>query len=188
MAIFRFDVAEGLAFGDGGFRQRRIAAALIGVAAQESGGVVENLVLQRFVHADRDAAHGKQRRSRAGMRARRHGGNVGGKQDEKSSRGAAGGRGPDVHDDRHRRGENVLDDFLHRGLQAAGRIHGDQNQGRFFARGLVDALGDVFGHDGLDVVGDVQLDDARGANGGRTLRRSGHATGEKQTYGQGYEQ
>ena len=91
-------------------------------------------------------------------------------------------------DDRNRRGENVLDDFLHRGLQAAGRIHGDQDQGRLFARGLVDALGDVFGHDGLDSVGDVQLDDARGANGGRTLRRSGHATGEKQTCGQGYEQ
>ncbi len=47
-------------------------------------------------------------------------------------------------------------------FEAAGRIHGDQHQAGMLARGLLDAVVDVFGHDRLDFVADAQFDHARG--------------------------
>ena len=165
LAVERFRIGEGFPVGDRRFRELNVAAALPGIAAQKRRGVIQNLVLQRLVHIQRKAADLQQRRSRAGVRAGRHGGDVGGQQNEKSRGGPARARGRNVDSHGHRRSQNVLDDVFHGRAQAARRVHGDEDQTGVLAGRFGDSAVDVFGHDRLDFVADAQFDHPRCGTG-----------------------
>ena len=52
----------------------------------------------------------------------------------------------------------MLNHIFHGSAQAAGRIHGDQNEAGMLLSRLADAAIDVFGHDRLDFVADSHFD------------------------------
>src|SRR5216684_3529948 len=163
--------------GDRGFGQRWVAPALFRVAAQEGQGVVENLALHGFVDLQLPPADGNDRRSGSGVRAGSHGGNIRGEQDEETSGSAASASGRDVHGDRNARRQDVLDDVLHGIAEAAGRVHGDENQGRLAALGIRDAFIDIGGEDGLDDAVQIQVEDDR--SGSVFVRRGGRKKGKE---------
>ena len=73
-AIHGFPFGERLRISDGGFGQRDVAAAALGIAAQVGGGVVE-LLFERVVNGHQVTADAQQRGRGAGV-CRRHGRNV----------------------------------------------------------------------------------------------------------------
>jgi hypothetical protein len=77
-------LGEGLGVGDGGFRERGIATALFGEAAEKSSGVVGDFFSQGIVDRDRVSTDSNQRRGGSGMRAWSHCGDVGREQDEEA--------------------------------------------------------------------------------------------------------
>ncbi len=90
LAVERFFFAEGFGVGDGGGGEFGVASALADVAAQVGGGIVDDFFAQRVVNLHGLAADFHDRRSGAGFRAGRHGGDIRGKQNEKS--GGSGAR------------------------------------------------------------------------------------------------
>src|SRR5277367_5408858 len=84
-----FFVGEGFGFGDGGFGQGGIAAALFRKAAKKGHGVLIYFFAKDFVELRGDAADDHNGRRRAGVGTRSHGGDIGGEQNIKSCGGAA---------------------------------------------------------------------------------------------------
>ena len=73
----------------------------------------------------------------------------------------------------------------HGGIEAAGRIHRDQNQAGVLAVRLVDSVDDVFGENRLDFAVDTKLDDGRvGISSGQSWRRGrrGKRNGKRERY------
>ena len=127
-AVERFFFGEGFGVGDGGGGENRVAVALVGVAAEEGERVVVDFLAHRFVDGHGVAADDHDGRSGAGVRAGGHGGDVGGKQNVEAGAGGARAGGRDVDGDRDFGIENVLDDVFHRRAEAAGGVHGDEDE------------------------------------------------------------
>ena len=101
-----------------------VAAVRLREPADVGGRVVDHLAAQ--VARDVPAAD-RDRRRRADVRLRGHGGDVRGHRDEDACRGGAGAVRVDVDDDRDRRRELLLDDLAHRRVEAAGRVEQDDD-------------------------------------------------------------
>ena len=89
LAIERFFFAERFRVGDRRGRKLGVSVPPGDVAAQVRSGFVQNFPVERVVDLNRLPEHFHDRRSRAGIRAGRHGGHVRREQDEKSGRGGA---------------------------------------------------------------------------------------------------
>ena len=139
-------VGKRLAFADGFFGQRAIAAALGHDAAQRSGCVVFYLLLHDGVHL---TTHQNGMRG-AGVSAGRHGSDVAGFQNEESSGGRARAAGRHISDDRHRRGDKLLDGFAHGIHETAGSVQAHQQQGGIFLLGLPDGVRQDFDCDRMN--------------------------------------
>ena len=161
-AVERFFFGEGFGVGDGGGGESWIAIALVGVAAEESERVVVDFLAHRFVDGHRIAADDHDRRSGACVRAGRHRGDVGGKQDVEAGAGGARAGWRDVDGDGHFGIEDVLDDVFHRRAQAAGSVHGDENERGVAAGSFVDSFVQVGGEDWFDFGVDFQVEDGLG--------------------------
>jgi hypothetical protein len=57
----------------------------------------------------------------------------------------------------------VADDVAHRRVEAARRVHRDEDERSTIAVGPIDSFGDVLGEDRIDLAADVKLDDAGGS-------------------------
>ena len=102
---------------------------------------------------------------RADVGPRRHGDDVGGLGDEEPGRGGAGAARIDVGDHRDARVEQVGDDLVHGGGDAARRVDHHQESVRVVRLGAIDRGFDVGGHDVVDVPVEVHLFHVRGGCG-----------------------
>src|SRR4029077_9316656 len=80
---------------------------------------------------------------------------------EISSGSGAGAGGRNVGDNWNLRREDRVDDHAHRAVQPPGRIDGNEDQVGMLATGLLDAMLEVFGEDGLDLAVNAELSDFR---------------------------
>src|SRR5260370_22930548 len=130
LVVERFLFRKSLRFGDGLFRQFRVAFAPLCKTSKKRPGVLVYLLSKYFIDLLRKSADRDDGRSRARMRARGHRGNVSRKKNVETCGSSARARRRNVHGHGYRGNKDVLDHVLHRIAQAAGRIHGDQNQRR----------------------------------------------------------
>ena len=150
-------------------------AAYLGDGADHGRGILEDLVLERFVQV---FALSTDRTRRADVRAGRHRGYVRRRGDERP-----GGRGVrplrrDVDDHRHGRGQQGLRDVPRRAEQAAGRVERDDDGLGAAALRLFQRARDVALRDGADDA--VHLDDVRLARLDLGQRNAGHTGGDEQ--------
>src|SRR5262249_15480708 len=111
-----------------------------------------DFLAQSFIDGHGISAHSNERRGGSSVRARSHGGNVSGEQNEKSSRSPARTGGRNVNNHGNRRGQDVLDDVFHRIAEPAGSVHGDEYKGGVAAFGIRDAFINVGGENRLDLA------------------------------------
>ncbi len=90
----------------------------------------------------------------SGVGAGRHGGDVGGFEDEESGARGAAAAGRDVEDDGHGRGDNFFDDVAGGVDEASGGVDFDEDGFVVMRGGVFEGAGDVLGGDGLDGVVD----------------------------------
>src|SRR6266404_7933464 len=154
LAVERLFFGESLGIRNGGLRELRVAAALLGEAAQKSLRVVHDFASKSFVDCDRITADSNNRRGCAGVRARPHGGDIGGKQNEKAGGSSASSRRRNVDRNGNLRSQDVLDDIFHRVTEPAGSIHADENEGGVAVCGIRDAFVDVGGENWLNFAVD----------------------------------
>ena len=141
--------------------------------ADVRGGVVDDLaaeVLGDVLAAQRD------RRRRADVRLRRHGRDVGRHRDHRACRVGARARRGDVDDDGHLRREEALDDPAHRGRETARRVEDEHHRRVVAVLGAVDGVLDELLRDGVDVVREVDGEDA-----GRVVLRENGRRGRKRS-------
>ena len=100
-------------------------------------------------------------RRRADVGLRRHRRQVGRHRDHGARRVRARARRRDVDDDRHRRGEEALHDPPHRGSQTARRVEDEHHRRVVAVLGAVDLVLDVLLRDRVDVVVEMNGEDAR---------------------------
>ncbi len=174
VVLERFLVGEGLGLAHGALGDLDVAAALGDHRAHEGGGIVLDFFRHDLVGL---AAAERDRMRRAGVGAGRHGGDVGGFQDEEPGRGGARAAGRDVDDDRHGRSDDLLDDLARRFGQAAGRRKADQDGVGVLRLGGFDAAGDVFQRDGVNGVVDVEAENVACVS--RACRRHEHREREQ---------
>jgi hypothetical protein len=152
-----FLVGEGLGFGDSQFGYFRITVALGGVAAEIGGGIAHHFLLHGLV---RFPAPKENRRSRAGGCPRSHDSDVGSQENEKPGRSRPAAGGGDVNDHGHLGGGDGVDNLAHGIGQPARGVDPEQNGVGVNLLGVLDALGDVLGRDGLDdFVGQADFHD-----------------------------
>ncbi len=136
-----------------------VASAQFGPAADRGDRIVERLFGTRralaLLSLRRRAADGDRRR-RTEVGAGRHGGDVGGVDDEGPRAGGVGARRRDIGDDRHRTGEDRQHDLAHRRLQAPWRIELHDHHGCVRVGGFVDAASHVVGGGRTDRPADSQ--------------------------------
>ena len=99
-----------------------------------------NFFMQCIVDLNDLPAHFHDWRRRAGIRSRRHGGDVRGKQNEKSGGGRARSGRSHKRGDGHRRLQNCLNDRAHRIVKSARRIDSDQDKARVIARRALNSV------------------------------------------------
>src|SRR6267143_2452415 len=139
------------AFRDGLLRERRVASASLRETPQERRGIVIDLLSKCVINLHgQKSTNGHDRSSRTRMRPRRHRGNICGKKNVKTRRGASPARRRNVHGDRHWRSEDVLNHVLHRSTEPARSVHGDQNKSRVTASRVGKSLINVGGQDGVN--------------------------------------
>ena len=147
-----------------------VPSVCLGEPANVGGRVVDHLAAQ----IARDVAAARRDRGRgADVGLRRHCGDVGGHRDEDACRGCARALRRDVDDDRDRRVELLLDDVPHGRVEAAGRVHEDDDRVVALVLALVDRAGEVVRGDRVDVVLELDRENARRI-------RSGGRSGESQ--------
>ena len=160
-----FLLGEGFGFADGTFGDLNIASAPGNDGAHQGRGIVLDLLLHLIVGLDRGWAEEQHGMRRAGVGSGSHGRDVGGFEDEDSSRTGAAAAGRYVEDDRDLRIRDLLDDVASGFDEASGGIDLDQYCLIVAALGFVDGAGDVFLGDGLNGVVDDDLEDFGGRDG-----------------------
>ena len=98
--------------------------------------------------------------SRAGIRARGHGGNVARDQNHEPRRCRLAAAGSDIGDHRQGRGNNLLDDLFRRVQQTARRVEPNHDGGGVFPLSLLQPLRNDFDGEGMNDVLDVNLQNA----------------------------
>ena len=138
-------------------------------------------VLAALLVAGRGLARSRRRadlhrRGGAQVGGGRHRGDVAGIEDVGAGAGRPRAVGGDEGRHRHGRGEDVLDDLAHRGIQAAGRIHAQHDELGLTLYCLLQPAADVVGGGGADRAVDLQDEHGRGGGG-----RFGLEHGQQQT-------
>ena len=103
----------------------------------------------------------RDRRRRADVGLRRHRRQVGRHRDHGASGVCARAGRRDVDDHRHRRGEEALHDPSHRGSQTAGRVQDEHHRCVVAILGAIDLVLDVLLRDRVDVVVEMNGENAR---------------------------
>ncbi len=176
VVIEGFFFGEGFGFGDGFIGQVGVAAALEDYAAQAGGGVVFDLLAFGFAHVAGEEDGGRG----SGAGAGRHGGNVGGLEEEEAGAGGAASTGGDVGDDGDAGRHDLRGDLAAGFEQSAGSVEAEEDGGGVLGGGLVDGVFDDFNGDGSDDAVDVYGDDLirRSRGGGGCKEGEQRACGE----------
>jgi hypothetical protein len=154
----RLLIGERLCFADGLFRELGIAAALFGERAHPGAGVTFDFAAHnRIEFLTKD--HG---RGRASARARGHGRDVAGKQEEETRRSRARTARGDIGDDGNRRGHHPLDHIAAGRHQATGRVQAHNNKIGLLRGGLIESVAQHLDCHGMNHAVKVDAHDGGG--------------------------
>ena len=165
MLVQRLLLGERLALTHGRLGQVAVAAALGADAAQVGRGIVLHLLLHDGIHLD---AH-RYRMRRAGVGARRHGGDIARFQQEEAGRCGAPAAGRNISDYRNRRRDDLFDGVPHGVHETSGSVEAEDHDGGIFGFRPIDCAADDFRGHGMHYPIHVHRNRFRGR--GHSLRQ-----------------